>query len=66
MGCGRMNGKCEYAYRKNGDVSLHCRYLTQNGARHDWCAHQYLCGRTRRWEVSEGAYGCDVRKEKKK
>ena len=25
---------CKYAYRKNGDVSLHCRYLTEKGARH--------------------------------
>jgi len=24
---------CKYAYRKNGDVSLHCRYLTEKGAR---------------------------------
>lgn len=31
---------CKYAYRKNGDVSLHCRYLTEKGARQgkkaDW------------------------------
>lgn len=42
-----MEKTCEYAYRKNGDVSLHCRYLTEKKARHDWCAHQYLCGRTK-------------------
>lgn len=31
---------CKYAYRKNGDVSLHCRYLTEKrgeaGKKADW------------------------------
>ena len=52
---------CEYAYRKNGDVSLHCRYLTEKGERHDWCAHQYLCARTKKWEVSDGEAHCKMK-----
>ena len=56
-----MEKTCEYAYRKNGDVSLHCRYLTEKKARHDWCAHQYLCSRTKKWEVSNGASHCKIK-----
>lgn len=56
-----MQGTCEYAYRKNGDVSLHCRYLTEKKARHDWCAHQYLCGRTKKWEVSAESSHCKIK-----
>ena len=54
-----MEKTCEYAYRKNGDVSLHCRYLTEKKARHDWCAHQYLCGITKKWEVSAESSHCN-------
>lgn len=56
---------CEYAYRKNGDVSLHCRVLAGKGERRDWCAHQYLCKRSRMWEVSDGAARCEIREKKK-
>lgn len=56
-----MEKTCEYAYRKNGDVSLHCRYLTEKKARHDWCAHQYLCGRTKKWEVSADSSHCKIK-----
>lgn len=56
-----MEKTCEYAYRKNGDVSLHCRYLTEKKARHDWCAHQYLCARTKKWEVSAESSHCKIK-----
>lgn len=52
---------CKYAYRKAGDVSLHCRILEKKERERDWCAHQYLCKRTRRWEVSGGAIQCEIR-----
>ena len=61
-----MNGTCEFSYRKNGDASLHCRFQSDRGDRHDWCAHQYLCARTKRWEVSDGAARCEIRKQDKK
>lgn len=56
-----MGHYCKYAYRKNGDVSLHCRCLTEKGERHDWCAHQYLCARTKKWEVSDGEAHCKIK-----
>lgn len=56
---------CAYAYRKIGDVSLHCRFQSDRGDRHDWCAHQYLCKRTKRWEVSDGASKCEIRNQDK-
>ena len=56
---------CEYAYRKNGDVSLHCRILAEQDDRRDWCAHQYLCKRSRMWEASDDAGRCEIREKKK-
>jgi hypothetical protein len=51
---------CPFAYRKNGDVSLHCRKLAgEKGG--DFCAHQYLCNITRKWEVSPQGKRCPVR-----
>ncbi len=53
---------CEYAYRKPGDVSLHCKRLSRDGKMSDYCAHQYLCNQTRRWEVSPQGRDCPLRK----
>ena len=55
---------CEYAFRKNGDVSLHCRLLEtdKNG---DWCAHQYMCNQTKKWEVSQQGRTCRVKNKTK-
>ena len=50
---------CPFAYRKNGDVSLHCRKL--DGKPSDYCAHQYLCNRSRKWEVSPKAAKCPLK-----
>lgn len=57
--------ECKYAYRVIGDVSLHCMAQKESGARHDYCAHQYLCAQTRRWEVSSGAGKCEILQNEK-
>lgn len=55
-------GKCQHAFRKNADASLHCDLLSGKDNRRDWCAHQYLCKRTKMWEVSDGACECEILK----
>lgn len=46
--------KCPHAVRTN-DVSLHCGI---SKVPNDFCAFQYLCRQTRRFENSQGWYGC--------
>lgn len=53
-------GGCRYAYRKGGSDAAHCRLQTGNGRKWDFCAFQYFCGQTRRYEVSDGAKTCKL------
>ena len=55
--------ECRYAYRVSGDVSVHCRVLQEKGARHDYCVHQYLCNRTKRWETSKDDRSCETSRQ---
>jgi hypothetical protein len=52
---------CQYAYKKHGDVSVHCTLLKPFAS--DYCAYQYLCNQTRRWEVSKRSNECSVRRK---
>ena len=52
---------CKYAYKKHGDVSVHCTLLKPFAS--DYCAYQYLCNQTRRWEVSKRSNECSVRRK---
>lgn len=54
---------CEFAYRKAGDVSLHCKRLLEMDRTPDYCGHQYLCNQTRRWEVTPQGRDCPLRKK---
>lgn len=49
-----MAENCPYAYRKPGDQSVHCR-------KSDWCAAQYYCRNSRRWEAAKRKQDCPVR-----
>lgn len=51
--------KCPHAFRKRGDVSLHCKKLEHEQFSH--CAHQYFCRESRRWEASPLAADCPLR-----
>lgn len=53
-----MPERCKYAYRKAGDVSLHCVLLNKYTS--SQCAYQYYCNKTRRWEVNQDAGKCNV------
>lgn len=53
---------CPHAFRKPGDVSLHCKKLA-GGKFSDYCAHQYLCHQTKRWEATKVAKDCPLRPE---
>lgn len=55
-----MAEKCKYAYRKNGDVSVHCRLVE---GKFDYCAHTYFCSNTSRWEADKLAQ-CSLRKKR--
>ena len=52
--------KCGFAYRKMGDVSIHC---TAQKKPFDYCAHQYMCHQTKRWELSPPWLTCPLRKK---
>lgn len=52
--------KCGFAYRKLGDVSIHCK---RQNKPFDYCAHQYLCPQTKRWELSPPYADCPLRKK---
>lgn len=52
-----MAENCAYAYRKRGDVSVHCKLI--NG-QFDYCTNMYMCSNTKRWEVNKAAQ-CAIR-----
>ena len=55
---------CQYGFRNNGDVSVHCQVLKDRGERSDYCVFQYHCNRSRKWEISEKGRTCMVHKKK--
>lgn len=48
---------CPYAFRKPRDVAIHCNQL--DGA-NDYCAHQYFCPDTGRWEATKQSNECPL------
>ena len=65
MPCG-PRGQCKHAYRKPGKNTLHCDIQTKQGGKWDFCAHQYLCGMTKRYELSREANSCPMPKKEAK
>lgn len=63
MACG-PKGKCEQAYRKPGKNSVHCKIQTANGGKWDFCAHQYFCPNSNRWELNAEANKCPMTESK--
>lgn len=55
---------CEYGFRNKGDVSVHCRLLSTHG-KNDYCAHQYLCRVSGKWEVSNQGQNCPIKNKKR-
>lgn len=62
MNCG-PRGKCEKAYRKPGRDTVHCEIQTEKGGKWDFCAHQYFCQRTQKYELSREANECPMLKK---
>lgn len=52
---------CEEAYRSGGNA-VRCRL--QQGGKWNFCAHQYMCAVSNRYEVGKGAVSCGLRKKK--
>lgn len=44
-----MAEKCKQAYRKRGSVAVYCKAIEGDN---DYCAHQYLCPASQRWEAN--------------
>ncbi len=59
-------GTCEYAYRKPGCDTVHCSIQKAQARKWDFCAHQYLCNQTRRYEMNTDATACTLPKKAKK
>lgn len=54
-----MAEKCKYAYRKRGDVSVHCMAIRRA---YDYCINMYYCGDSKRYEANDGVNVCNIRK----
>lgn len=55
---------CPYAYRILGDPNVHCKKIREIPyVRWTYCAHQYDCRATGRWEAPESAAKCKFRKK---
>ena len=61
-----VRGACQYAYRKPGKDTVHCSIQTAQAKKWDFCAHQYLCNQSRRYEMNADANGCALPKKTKK
>jgi len=55
-----MACKCKHAYKKRGDVSIHCRAIE---GKMDYCGHQKFCQNTGQWEINCTGVSCP-KKEK--
>ena len=55
-----MAEKCRNAYRKRGDVSVHCKAIEGEA---DWCGKQYMCFQSQRWEANKEVH-CEYRDKK--
>ena len=55
-----MACNCKHAYRKNGDVAIHCLAIEGDM---DYCGHQYHCPNTKRWEVNCTGATCTYKKK---
>lgn len=56
MACSEK-GSCVFSFRKGGNA-VHCQIQAQNGGKWDFCAHQYFCRNTNRYELSKQANMC--------
>lgn len=53
---------CPLMYRSTAAGSLHCKAQTsRREEKKDYCAHQYYCPQTRRWENTQAAQKCAIK-----
>lgn len=65
MGNCKQNGHCANAFRSAYDNVVHCRVQADGAKKWDFCAHQYLCNRSRRYELDVSASQCALLREPK-
>ena len=56
-----MGGNCKHAYRKPGRKEVFCEIQSKMGKPFDFCAHQYMCSRTKQYELNENAADCPAK-----
>ena len=54
------NASCPNLYRKPGKDTVHCKAMTDKGARWDFCKYQYFCRASNRYETTKDAATCSV------
>lgn len=52
---------CSYAYRKTGHDTVHCTIQKEQAKKWDFCAHQYYCRNSGRYELNADAHGCAIK-----
>lgn len=53
---------CEYADRQASEKSIRCAALREQGAKWDFCLHQYFCRMSGRYEITDAAADCKIKK----
>jgi hypothetical protein len=64
MACS-TTGNCQQAYRKGGSNAVHCKIQQERGGKWDFCAYQYFCKKSNRYEMSAEVAKCRLRHDRK-
>ena len=52
---------CENADRAASDKSIRCAALREQGAKWDFCLHQYFCRVSGKYEITDAAADCKMK-----
>lgn len=58
-----IRGKCKYANHSASGNSLHCKLLKDADKKWDFCVCQYFCRVSGKYELTEKAIGCKLKRE---
>lgn len=60
-----MKYACPYVRRHKNSAALFCGILEAENRPSPFCAHQYMCRVTNRWENTEQSHDCPLRPDRK-
>lgn len=59
-----MSEKCPFAYRERTSTSVMCQKIAEMpGVKWKFCAHQYFCAISGRWEATDNPKTCIYRQQ---